>query len=181
MQEGTAVPSWSQAGGDDVLHSRDRFEFILCLSPSPPIPGEEQGRHGSWGLGASSPGAAAQRAWALLQLLQRCKTTSSTGSSRARPSHTLGPSPACNEASRDGAGRCHSGQQGGSTHPHQRECHPVVRDGPPSTSSQTRTQQTPSPGISHVEQPQASSLQAARPGSPRRDRDRVCSPELHKA
>lgn len=121
-----------------------------------PLPGKSRGDVGARGLEPARPEAAAQRAWAPLQLLQRCKTASFAGSRRARPCQTLGPSPACDEASWDGASCCLSGRRGGSMHPHQRGCHPIVRDGPPSTSSQTRTQHMPSPGFSHVKQPQIS-------------------------
>lgn len=128
------------------------------------LPGKSRGGVGARGLEPARPGAAAQTAWAPLQLLQRCKTASSASSHGAQRCPMLSPSPACDQASRDGASPRLSGRQRGRTHPRQRGCHPVVRVGLPSTSSQTGTRHVPSSGISHVKQPQICP-QAARPGS----------------
>lgn len=142
-----AVPSWSQARGDtDVLHGRGRF--------------------GSWGRAGETRelGAWSQLAPGLQHKEPGLLSSCSRGAEPPPPPTPVGPSPArCLAPALPATG--HPGMEpatalaGGRGEAHilaKRGCHPVVRDGPPGTSSQTRTQHMPSPGISHLKQPQIS-------------------------
>lgn len=170
----TAVPSWSR-------HRHAPWWGQVWVRPLPfpisfPLSGKSWGDGGTGGLEPARPRAAAQRAWAPLQLFQRCKTASSTVSHGAQPFQMLSPSRACNEPPRDGARAAlaeHTSLAKGDATPSLGMDLPAPRHKPGHGTSPP----------SLVKQPQISptTTPATRPGSPWGDGDRVCSWELHGA